>query len=78
MYVYNTDEDTCREVIIKPDPKWAGEGSLGCGIGYGYLHRIPVRIGDTEKAALLRPQQKVIVVWDNLNKYKKIQLFLCN
>lgn len=62
MYVYNTDEDACREVIIKPDPKWAGEGSLGCGIGYGYLHRIPVRISDAEKAALLGPRQKVIVV----------------
>jgi hypothetical protein len=22
---------------------WGGEGSLGCGIGYGYLHRIPSR-----------------------------------
>lgn len=22
---------------------WGGEGSLGCGIGYGYLHRIPFR-----------------------------------
>ena len=21
---------------------WGGEGSLGCGIGYGYLHRIPL------------------------------------
>lgn len=62
MYVYNTDEDACREVIIKPDPKWAGEGSLGCGIGYGYLHRIPVRISDAERAALLGPRQKVIEV----------------
>lgn len=22
---------------------WGGEGCIGCGIGYGYLHRIPVR-----------------------------------
>lgn len=43
MYVYNVDDDACREVTIKPHSKWGGEGSLGCGIGYGYLHRIPVR-----------------------------------
>lgn len=43
LYVYNTAEDTCREVTITPNSTWGGEGSLGCGIGYGYLHRIPVR-----------------------------------
>ncbi|XP_045909522.1 Golgi reassembly-stacking protein 2-like isoform X2 [Micropterus dolomieu] len=41
LYVYNTDTDNCREVIITPNCDWGGEGSLGCGIGYGYLHRIP-------------------------------------
>lgn len=43
LYVYNVELDTCREVSITPDTAWPGEGSLGCGIGYGYLHRIPVR-----------------------------------
>ncbi|XP_008548056.1 Golgi reassembly-stacking protein 2 [Microplitis demolitor] len=43
LYVYNTTDDSCREVTITPNSKWGGEGSLGCGIGYGYLHRIPVR-----------------------------------
>ncbi|KAK7793272.1 hypothetical protein R5R35_006771 [Gryllus longicercus] len=43
LYVYNTNEDSCREVSITPNSSWGGEGSLGCGIGYGYLHRIPVR-----------------------------------
>ncbi|XP_053492064.1 Golgi reassembly-stacking protein 2 isoform X1 [Ictalurus furcatus] len=43
LYVYNTDTDSCREVIITPNSAWGGEGSLGCGIGYGYLHRIPTR-----------------------------------
>merc|ERR1712210_315210 len=28
-------------VSITPNGAWGGEGSLGCGIGYGYLHRIP-------------------------------------
>uniref|UniRef100_M4AAS6 Golgi reassembly stacking protein 2 n=1 Tax=Xiphophorus maculatus TaxID=8083 RepID=M4AAS6_XIPMA len=43
LYVYNTDTDNCREVVITPNGSWGGEGSLGCGIGYGYLHRIPTR-----------------------------------
>ncbi|KAG7187752.1 hypothetical protein KM043_016798 [Ampulex compressa] len=43
LYVYNTKEDSCREVTITPNNRWGGEGSLGCGIGYGYLHRIPIR-----------------------------------
>jgi len=41
LYVYNTETDHCREVTITPNGAWGGEGSLGCGIGYGYLHRIP-------------------------------------
>ncbi|KAK9302046.1 hypothetical protein QLX08_005787 [Tetragonisca angustula] len=43
LYVYNTEDDSCREVTITPNHTWGGEGSLGCGIGYGYLHRIPIR-----------------------------------
>lgn len=26
LYVYNTDEDTCREVTITPNSNWGGEG----------------------------------------------------
>ncbi|XP_055630839.1 Golgi reassembly-stacking protein 2 [Toxorhynchites rutilus septentrionalis] len=44
MYVYNIGKDACREVTITPNSKWGGDGSLGCGIGYGYLHRIPIRV----------------------------------
>uniref|UniRef100_A0A6B2E8I6 Putative golgi family reassembly stacking protein 2 grasp2 n=1 Tax=Phlebotomus kandelakii TaxID=1109342 RepID=A0A6B2E8I6_9DIPT len=54
MYVYNTEDDACREVTIRPNSKWGGEGSLGCGIGYGYLHRIPVRELSDEKKPLFR------------------------
>ncbi|XP_041977178.1 Golgi reassembly-stacking protein 2 [Aricia agestis] len=43
LFVYNINDDTCREVHITPNHNWGGEGSLGCGIGYGYLHRIPIR-----------------------------------
>lgn len=28
LYVYNTDDDTCRDVTIKPNSKWGGEGKL--------------------------------------------------
>uniref|UniRef100_A0A3Q3W291 PDZ GRASP-type domain-containing protein n=1 Tax=Mola mola TaxID=94237 RepID=A0A3Q3W291_MOLML len=41
LYVYSTDTDNCREVVITPNCDWGGEGSLGCDIGYGYLHRVP-------------------------------------
>uniref|UniRef100_A0A8C6LWI3 Golgi reassembly stacking protein 1a n=1 Tax=Nothobranchius furzeri TaxID=105023 RepID=A0A8C6LWI3_NOTFU len=42
LLVYSTATDSCREVMVTPNGAWGGEGSLGCGIGYGYLHRIPV------------------------------------
>ncbi|XP_045593270.1 Golgi reassembly-stacking protein 2 [Procambarus clarkii] len=46
LYVYNVETDSCREVTVTPDTQWGGSGSLGCGIGYGYLHRIPTQRGD--------------------------------
>ena len=52
LYVYNCDEDRCREVIITPNSKWGGEGSLGAGIGFGYLHRIPIRISSVVPVSL--------------------------
>lgn len=41
MFVYNIETDACREVTMTPNAGWGGEGSIGCDIGYGYLHRIP-------------------------------------
>lgn len=43
LYVYSSETDRCREVTITPNKSWGGEGSMGCGIGFGYLHRIPKR-----------------------------------
>lgn len=37
-----------REAILVPNRSWGGEGLLGCGVGYGLLHRIP------------RPQDRVL------------------
>lgn len=66
LYVYNTESDSCREVTITPNSQWGGEGSLGCGIGYGYLHRIPLRTGQqpsraSEKVPLLndKPEEPI-------------------
>nr|XP_019043598.1 hypothetical protein I302_08178 [Kwoniella bestiolae CBS 10118]OCF22528.1 hypothetical protein I302_08178 [Kwoniella bestiolae CBS 10118] len=41
LFVYNSDLDNLREVILYPTRQWGGEGLIGCGIGYGLLHRIP-------------------------------------
>ncbi|XP_069770972.1 Golgi reassembly-stacking protein 1-like isoform X2 [Narcine bancroftii] len=41
LLVYNSATDSTRDVLVTPNGAWGGEGSLGCGIGYGYLHRIP-------------------------------------
>jgi len=42
LYVYNTLTEDVRIVAITPNKDWGGSGSLGCDIGYGYLHRIPL------------------------------------
>ncbi|XP_018974393.1 Golgi reassembly-stacking protein 1-like [Cyprinus carpio] len=55
LLVYNTETDNCREVIVTPNGAWGGEGSLGCGIGYGYLHRIPAR-PDSPKSEKVSPK----------------------
>lgn len=47
LNVYNSETDKCREVSLVPNLEWGGEGSIGCDIGYGYLHRIPVRQPNT-------------------------------
>ncbi|KAJ3252479.1 Golgi reassembly-stacking protein 2 [Boothiomyces macroporosus] len=39
LYVYNSELDSIRNVIIIPD-LWDGDGLLGCDIAYGNLHRI--------------------------------------
>ncbi|XP_053569760.1 Golgi reassembly-stacking protein 1 [Bombina bombina] len=55
LLVYNTETDSCREVYVTPNGAWGGEGSLGCGIGYGYLHRIPSLPGSPEKTSEIKP-----------------------
>ncbi|XP_026169230.1 Golgi reassembly-stacking protein 1a [Mastacembelus armatus] len=59
LLVYNTQTDACREVVVTPNGAWGGEGSLGCGIGYGYLHRIPTNPDVSEaKQPTVDPEEK--------------------
>lgn len=55
LYVYNSDNDSTREINLTPNIGWGGEGSLGCGIGYGYLHRIPMRATNTTPVTKSNP-----------------------
>lgn len=41
LFVYNADYDVTREAILVPNRYWGGDGLLGCGVGFGLLHRIP-------------------------------------
>ncbi|CAD6591504.1 MAG: hypothetical protein TREMPRED_000110 [Tremellales sp. Tagirdzhanova-0007] len=41
LFVHNSDLDNLREVVLYPTRQWGGKGLIGCGIGYGLLHRIP-------------------------------------
>eukprot|EP01119_Soliformovum_irregulare_P006585 TRINITY_DN187_c0_g1_i1.p1 TRINITY_DN187_c0_g1~~TRINITY_DN187_c0_g1_i1.p1 ORF type:complete len:378 (-),score=108.68 TRINITY_DN187_c0_g1_i1:38-1135(-) len=51
LYVYNSDTDNVRLIRIVPNASWGGHGSLGCDIGYGFLHRIPMNRGPRSPAA---------------------------
>ncbi|KAM4685765.1 Golgi reassembly-stacking protein 1 isoform 2-T2 [Amazona ochrocephala] len=55
LMVYNTEADSIREVVVTPNGAWGGEGSLGCGIGYGYLHRIPTQSTISKKKPESKP-----------------------
>lgn len=79
LYVYNINDDTCREVLITPNQTWGGEGSLGCGIGYGYLHRIPIRSNTAPTSTQYNTAAKVsnclLDIISNLNALSTIKYF---
>ncbi|CAO3649258.1 unnamed protein product [Mucor hiemalis] len=52
LYLYNSEWDSCRECIIIPNHEWGGNGSLGCDVGYGLLHRIPRKKNESSTAAI--------------------------
>lgn len=41
FYVYNSDTDEVRVVVVMPNAQWGGEGILGANVAHGYLHRLP-------------------------------------
>ena len=42
VYVYNHEFAVTRIVTIIPSRSWGGSGALGCVLGFGALHRLPV------------------------------------
>uniref|UniRef100_A0A8C6YIG6 Golgi reassembly stacking protein 2 n=2 Tax=Nothoprocta perdicaria TaxID=30464 RepID=A0A8C6YIG6_NOTPE len=78
LYVYNTDTDNCREVVITPNSAWGGEGSLGCGIGYGYLHRIPTRPFEEGKKISLPGQLPSATLTPLKDGFTEVQLSSVN
>nr|XP_056717265.1 Golgi reassembly-stacking protein 2 [Euleptes europaea] len=78
LYVYNTDTDNCREVVITPNSSWGGEGSLGCGIGYGYLHRIPTRPFEEGKKISLPGQLSNTTISPLKDGFTEVQLSSVN
>ncbi|OLL23927.1 hypothetical protein NEOLI_004707 [Neolecta irregularis DAH-3] len=50
LWVYNHEHNITRSVTIVPSRHWGGQGALGAGIGYGYLHRIPPPISEPMQA----------------------------
>ncbi|KAM9307674.1 Golgi reassembly-stacking protein 1 [Gastrophryne carolinensis] len=81
LLVYNTETDSCREVFVTPNGAWGGEGSLGCGIGYGYLHRIPSKPATPQKNYEITPpsplppeQEPAVPVTPPTNGYSETPL----
>jgi len=41
FYVYNSETDEVRVVVLMPSSDWGGEGILGASVAHGYLHGLP-------------------------------------
>ncbi|KAL8949103.1 MAG: hypothetical protein Q9222_004759 [Ikaeria aurantiellina] len=46
LYVYNHEYAVTRLVTITPSRSWGGSGALGCVLGFGALHRLPVPMAE--------------------------------
>ena len=46
LYVYNHEYGVTRTVEITPNRSWGGTGALGCVLGFGALHRLPVPLNE--------------------------------
>ncbi|KAJ1461439.1 GRASP55/65 PDZ-like domain-containing protein [Pelagophyceae sp. CCMP2097] len=52
FYVYNTETDEVRIVVVLPTYSWGGEGCLGASVAHGYLHRLPARCRRTNGVSI--------------------------
>jgi len=41
LYVYNSDTDIVRIVVVLPTLSWGEEGIFGANVAHGYLHQLP-------------------------------------
>jgi len=57
LYIYSCNTDSIRLVNIIPNKNWGGNGSLGCDIGFGYLHKIPINAAAPSEKQLQELQQ---------------------
>lgn len=57
LFVYNSESDDVRTVVLRPNPKWGGAGSVGCDVGFGILHRIPTKKGSDSSLPVAAPVQ---------------------
>lgn len=46
LFVYNHEYGVTRLVTITPSRSWGGNGALGCMLGFGALHRLPVPLNE--------------------------------
>lgn len=57
LCVFNAISRSTREVALEPRLGWGGAGLLGCNIGHGWLHRLPLHSAATIAAALSAAEQ---------------------
>ena len=50
LYVYNHEYAVTRLVTITPSRSWGGSGALGCVLGFGALHRLPLPLAEPPAA----------------------------
>ncbi|MCJ1317303.1 hypothetical protein MMC15_002626 [Xylographa vitiligo] len=50
LYVYNHEYAVTRLITITPSRSWGGSGALGCVLGFGALHRLPLPLTEPPAA----------------------------
>uniref|UniRef100_A0A915L4R4 PDZ GRASP-type domain-containing protein n=1 Tax=Romanomermis culicivorax TaxID=13658 RepID=A0A915L4R4_ROMCU len=68
LFVYNVETDAVREISLTPNTGWGGEGSLGCDIGYGYLHRIPASVDRSDNVKEVADQLSSLSLGEEVNE----------